>query len=292
MRHQRKDALRESDCVLLAGSPMDFRLDYGRHMPHGATVITANADPTELRRNRAPTLGVHGDADLFVRALASGAPRGAWSDWTERLRARDAEREVEIAKRGADDVRPINPIALCKAVDALLTDDSMIVADGGDFVATASYILRPRSPLSWLDPGVFGTLGVGAGFAMGAKIHRPSADVWLLYGDGAAGFSVIEFDTMVRHGIAVIAVVGNDGAWAQIMRDQVPMLGDSVATVLGRTAFDKVAAALGAKGFMIDRPEAIVPTLEAARDAARGGTPALVNVHIGLTDFRKGSISL
>lgn len=292
LRHERKVALREADCVLLAGSPMDFRLDYGRHMPHGATVITANADPTELRRNRAPTLGVHGDADLFVRVLASAAPRQAWGAWAESLRARDAVREAEIAKRGADDVRPVNPIALCKAIDALLTDDAMIVADGGDFVATASYVLRPRAPLSWLDPGVFGTLGVGAGFAMGAKLHRPDADVWLLYGDGAAGFSVIEFDTMVRHGIPVIAVVGNDGAWAQIMRDQVPMLGDDVATVLGRTAFDRVAEALGARGFVVDHPEGMRATLEAARDAARAGTPALVNVHIGLTDFRKGSISL
>jgi len=292
MRQQRKDALRASDCVILAGSPMDFRLDYGRHMPHGATVITANADGSELRRNRAPTLGVHGDADLFVRALASRPPNASWSAWADTLRARDAAREVEIAQRAADDVKPVNPIALCQAIDALLSDDSMIVADGGDFVATASYVLHPRGPLSWLDPGVFGTLGVGAGFAMGAKIHRPNADVWLLYGDGAAGFSVIEFDTMVRHGLAVIAVVGNDGAWAHIMRDQVPMLGDDVATVLGRTAFDKVASALGADGFVIDSAAAIVPALTAARDAARAGRPALVNAHIGLTDFRKGSISL
>lgn len=306
LRHERKVALREADCVVLAGSPMDFRLDYGRHIAHGATVITANADATELRRNRAPTLGVHGDADLFLRDLAAATPRVAWGEWVDTpgkrdaargawidtLRRRDAAREWEIAARGTDDVRPINPIALCKAVDSLLTDESILVADGGDFVATASYVLHPRAPLSWLDPGVFGTLGVGAGFAMGAKLFRPGADVWLLYGDGAAGFSVIEFDTMVRHGIPVIAVVGNDGAWAQIMRDQVPMLGDDVATVLGRTAFDTVADALGAKGFVIDRPEAIVPTLTAARDAARAGTPALVNAHIGLTDFRKGSISL
>ncbi len=292
LRQQRKEALREADVVLLAGTPMDFRLDYGRHFRHGTTIITANSDASELQRNRRATLGVHGDADLFVRALATSAPRAEWSAWLEILQGRDAAREAEIDTRAAAVVTPINPLALCKAIDGLLSDDSMIVADGGDFVATAAYTLRPRAPLSWLDPGVFGTLGVGAGFAIGAKLHRPSADVWLIYGDGAAGFSVIEFDTMVRHGIPVIAVVGNDGAWAQIMRDQVPMLGDDVATVLGRTAFHGVADALGAKGFLLDDPAKMESTLRAARDTARAGTPVIVNAHIGLTDFRKGSISL
>ena len=292
LRHHRKDALREADLVVLAGTPMDFRLDYGRHIGRGAKVITANADASLLRLNRRPTLGVHADADLFVRALAADPPRTNSQAWLERLHARDATRDADIAARAAEDVRPINPIALCRAIDDALSDDSVIIADGGDFVGTASYVVRPRAPLSWLDPGAFGTLGVGAGFAMAAKLLRPASDVWLLYGDGAAGFSVMEFDTMVRHGIPVIAVVGNDGAWGQIMRDQVPMLGDDVATVLGRTAFHEVANALGARGFLLERPDAMAATLAAARDCARSGTPALVNAHIGRSDFRKGSISL
>ncbi len=292
LRHHRKDALREADLVILAGTPMDFRLEYGRHIGRQTKIVTANADASLLGFNRKPTLGVHADADLFVRSLADGARRSSCAPWLERLQARDAARDAEIAERAAEDIRPINPIALCRAVDDALSDDSVIVADGGDFVGTASYVVRPRAPLSWLDPGAFGTLGVGAGFAMAAKILRPDSDVWLLYGDGAAGFSIMEFDTMVRHRIPVIAVVGNDGAWAQIMRDQVPMLGDDVGTVLGRTAYHDIANALGARGFLLDRPEAIGETLAAARDCARAGTPVLVNAHIGLSDFRKGSISL
>ena len=167
-----------------------------------------------------------------------------------------------------------------------------MVADGGDFVATASYVLRPRAPLGWLDPGVFGTLGVGAGFALGAKLHRPESEVWLLYGDGAAGFSLMEFDTFVRHGVPVIAVIGNDGSWAQIAREQVPLFHDDVGTALARSAYERVAEAFGAKGFVVTSPEAIEPTLVAARAAARAGTPVLVNVMIGSTEFRKGSISL
>lgn len=291
-RHKRREALRAADCVILAGTPMDFRLDYGRHIAHGATLITANADPAELKKNRRPTLGVVGDADLFVRALAKGEPSAAWGAWHTAMRAREEARDAEIVAGAADAVQPVNPIALCRAIDALLTDDATIVADGGDFVATAAYVLRPRAPLSWLDPGVFGTLGVGAGFAMGARALRPTGDVWLLYGDGAAGFSLMEFSTLVRHGLPVIAVVGNDGAWTQIMRDQVPMLGDDVATVLGREDYEGVAAALGARGFRIARPEDVERTLAEALQVARSGTPVLVNVHIGLTEFRKGAISL
>ena len=291
-RHKRREALRAADCVILAGTPMDFRLDYGRHIAHGATLITANADPAELKRNRRPTIGVAGDADLFVRALAAERPRGSWDAWHAAMRAREEARDAEIVAGALAPVDPVNPIALCRAIDALLEDDATIVADGGDFVATAAYVLRPRSPLTWLDPGVFGTLGVGAGFAMGARALRPTGDVWLLYGDGAAGFSLLEFSTLVRHGLPVIAVIGNDGAWTQIMRDQVPMLGDDVATVLGREDYDGVAAALGARGFRIARPDEVEGTLADALRVARSGTPVLVNVHIGLTDFRKGAISL
>ena len=120
------------------------------------------------------------------------------------------------------------------------------MGDGGDFVATASYVLRPRAPLSWLDPGVFGTLGSGAGFALGAKLCRPQAEVWLLYGDGAAGFSLAELDTLTRHSVAVIAVVGNDAGWTQIARDQVEVFGDDLATALARTDYDEAAKGLGA----------------------------------------------
>lgn len=291
-RHKRREALRGADCVILAGTPMDFRLDYGRHIAHGATLITANADPAELRKNRRPTMGIAGDADLFVRALARGAPPGRWSAWHTAMREREMARDAEIVASAADPVTPVNPIALCRAIDALLTDDATIVADGGDFVATAAYVLRPRAPLSWLDPGVFGTLGVGAGFAIGARVLRPDGVVWLLYGDGAAGFSLMEFSTLVRHGLSVIAVVGNDGAWTQIMRDQVPMLGDDVATVLGREDYERVVEGLGARGFRIERPDSVEGTLKEALAVARAGTPVLVNVHIGLTEFRKGAISL
>ena len=194
--------------------------------------------------------------------------------------------------KASEETEFVNPLRFFKELDSFINENSVIVTDGGDFVATASYILRPRKPLFWLDPGVFGTLGVGAGFALGAKLSRPDSEVWLIYGDGAAGYSLQEIDTMVRHGLSVIAVIGNDGAWAQIAREQVNILNDDVATVLNRSAYHQVADGFGGKGFLLERSEDIPEVLNAAREAARSGRPALINVMIGRTDFRKGSISM
>jgi thiamine pyrophosphate-dependent acetolactate synthase large subunit-like protein len=168
----------------------------------------------------------------------------------------------------------------------------VFVADGGDFVATAAYILRPRGPLTWLDPGAFGTLGVGAGFALGASRVRTGAEVWLIWGDGASGYGLAEFDTFVRHGIPVIAVVGNDAAWAQIAREQVKLLGDDVGTALARTAYHEVARGFGAEGIEVRQDSEVAPALQRARELAAAGRPVLVNVWLDKTDFREGSISM
>ena len=292
VRHHRKEALREADLVLLCGVPTDFRLDYGRHIGPGATIVAVNRDPGELNKNRRSSVAICADADLFVRALASAGADVRCAPWAARLAERDAAREAAIAAQAAQPVAPLNPVAVCRAMDAALADASTIVADGGDFVGTASYVLRPRAPMRWLDPGVFGTLGVGAGFALAAKLVRPDDDVWLVWGDGAAGYGVVELDTFVRHGLPVICVVGNDGAWTQIAREQVPMLGDDVATQIGRTKFHEVAEALGARGLLLDDPSRIAETVREARRMARQGSVVLINAEIGVSEFRKGSMAM
>tara|TARA_B100000579_G_C22482897_1_gene688794 strand:- start:148 stop:732 length:585 start_codon:yes stop_codon:yes gene_type:complete len=186
----------------------------------------------------------------------------------------------------------VNPLAFFKTMDTRLSEGSILVADGGDFVATASYTTQPRGPLSWLDPGVFGTLGVGAGFALGAKLCKPDSDVWIIYGDGSAGYSIAEFDTFVRHGLPVTAIVGNDACWTQIARDQIPMLGDDVATMLNKTDYDQVVEGWGGKGFLLKDIGQAEQVLDDAIKATRAGQPSLVNVHIAATDFRKGSLSM
>ncbi len=293
MRHARRQALRESDCVLLAGVPCDFRLDYGRHVGRAATLVAANRSTRDARLNRKPSIEAIGDAGRFIAALADRVgERAQRPEWIIALDRRDAEREAEIdaqAKLGGEHV---NPVGFFRAMNRVAGDNAIFVADGGDFVATASYILHPRGPLAWLDPGAFGTLGVGAGFALGAAAVRPGSEVWLIWGDGACGYGLAEFDTFVRHGIPVIAVVGNDAGWTQIAREQVKMLGDDVGTVLSRTAYHEVARGFGAEGLEIRSDAEVAAVLARAMDLAAAGRPVLVNVWLDKTEFREGSISM
>jgi acetolactate synthase-1/2/3 large subunit len=295
LRHKRKEALREADLVLLAGVPCDFRLDYGAHISRDARLVSVNRSRGELWMNRRPTLAVPGAPDVFLRDLARAAraPRAEWTAWRETLRARDAARDAEIAAQAAADAPyGVNPLRLLRGLEAVLAEDSVIVADGGDFVSTASYVLRPRRPLSWLDPGAFGTLGVGAGFALAAKLVRPQADVWIVYGDGSLGFSLAEADSFARHGLGVIALVGNDAAWSQIAREQVAVLKDDVGTTLAPVAYERAAEGLGAAGLALQDAAAVEPVLAEALRVARSGRPVYVNARIARSDFRKGSLSM
>jgi acetolactate synthase-1/2/3 large subunit len=209
------------------------------------------------------------------------------------LKKREDEREAQISQTAsAQTENGLNPVALCQAIEESVAPNAVLVADGGDFVATASYVVRPRGPLSWLDPGVFGTLGVGAGFALGAKLCRPESETWIIYGDGSVAYSLAEFDTFVRHNVPVIAVVGNDAAWMQIARDQVEFLKDDVGTVLRHTDYHVAAEGFGGRGLSLTDAAKTREVLQQAKTWAREGAPVLVNAKIGKTDFRKGSISM
>ncbi len=293
-RHRRKEALREADLVILAGIPFDFRLDYGRAVNPRARVISVNRSRQDLTMNRRPSLPLHADPFMFLMMLSemAGVRAAGPDEWLAILRGRESQRELEIEAMASEKGEYVNPVRLLKKLDERITDNSIIVADGGDFIGTASYITRPPAPLTWLDPGVFGTLGVGAGFAMGAAAARPGSDVWILYGDGAAGYTLQEFDTFARHGMPVIAVIGNDACWSQIYREQVVYFGDDVGTRLTYADYHRVAEAYGGAGFVITGDDRIDQVLDEAVAAARGGRPVIVNVRINRTEFRKGSISM
>ncbi|MCB0254320.1 MAG: thiamine pyrophosphate-binding protein [Anaerolineae bacterium] len=293
MRHKRRMALKEADFVLLAGVPCDFRLDYGNHIRGSAVYVSANLSRDDLNKNRKPDIGALGDPGLFLRQLAlQRLDPQKWSGWIDQLRSRDDLRNAEIGEQSRQPTGHVNPLHLFVQLDRLINDRTILVADGGDFVGTASYILQPPGPLTWLDPGPFGTLGVGAGFALGAKLARPDAEVWIIYGDGSAGYSLSEFDTFVRHNVPVTALVGNDASWAQIAREQTEIFGDDVATVLAHTDYHRVAEGFGGAGLLLDDPELAAETLTNARQQAKRGAPVLINAILGKSDFRKGSISM
>ena len=290
-RHHRKEALREADLVILAGVPCDFRLEYGQQISGKASLVSINRNRVDLTRNRKPTLAVHGDPMNFLIDLAAGSHAPVVASWKQQLRQREEEREGTIRQTGKD-AAGLHPVQLFIELDSRLSENAIVVADGGDFVGTASYILRPRTPLSWLDPGVFGTLGIGGGFASGAKVCRPDGEVILLYGDGSAGYSLMEFDTFVRHRLPVIAIVGNDASWSQIARDQVDILKDDCGTVLAYSDYEKVAQAFGGRGRRVSTLEEFIAAFDEARASALEGVPYLINCILEKSDFRKGSLSM
>ena len=293
-RHKRSKALKAADVVIIAGFPFDFRLGYGRSISSKAKIISANLDGKALRKNRRPEVAVQRHPGEFLVSLADamGGPRSGLDSWFATLREAETARDDDIASQSEPGDGLVNPLHLFQRLEEKMADDSVLVVDGGDFVATGSYILRPRSPLSWLDPGVFGTLGVGGGFALAAQLARPEAQVWLIYGDGSSAYSLAEFDTFARHGLAPIAVIGTDASWAQIARDQIDILGDDVGTVLERTPYHQVAAGYGGEGLLLTSPAEVDATLDRAIELAAAGKPVCLNVHIAQTDFRKGSISI
>jgi acetolactate synthase-1/2/3 large subunit len=294
----RKDALRAADVIMIFGTPLDFRLGYGRssHLNPAAKLIQVDLDGGEIGRNRHVDVGIVGDTGMVMAQLSELAgPQGAASAaaraWVRELRTKEAARLEQMLPEMESDATPINPLRLCKEIDALADENTIFIGDGGDFVATAASVLRVAKIGQWLDPGPLGTLGVGPGYAMAAKLARPESTVVIVYGDGAFGLNAMEFEACVRQKINVVGVIGNDAAWMQIRRGQVEFYGEerAVATKLEFTRYDRVVEALGGHGEYVEEPRQIRPALERAFGA---GKPALVNVRLGVSDFRKGAISI
>ncbi len=292
-RHARGKALKDADVVVVCGFPFDFRMKYGFGFGKKTKIIAANLSAEEMVKNRRANVQVQLHAGEFLETLASRVrPDPKWRAFIDECRKREDARDAEIRGKAKPAGEKVDPIHFFLKLEEQLADDSVLVVDGGDFVATAAYILRPRRPLSWLDPGVFGTLGVGGGFAVGAATVRPKSEVWIIYGDGSSAYSLNEFDTFARHGYAPIAVIGTDASWQQIARDQVHLLGSAVGTGLRLTSYEKVAEGYGGKGLLLTDPKKVDETIAEAKRLAKSGVPVCINVHIAKTDFREGSISI
>lgn len=276
----RKDALENADAVLIAGTPLDFRLGYGSGIGEGARIIQIDADASEIGRNRAVEIGIIGDSRSVLSQLssaASGKPRTA--QWLAALREKELAKAARQAAFETSDQVPIHHFRLARELDnvARAAGDSMFVADGGNWVAIAAKVIRLRKPGRWLDPGPLGCLGVGAPFAIAAKLLYPDRPVFVIQGDGSFGLNGMDFDTALRFKLPMVVVVGNDAAWGQIRLPQVQLFGPekSPATTLAPTRYDKVVEALGGHGELVTEPSQIRAALERA---AASGTVACVNV--------------
>jgi acetolactate synthase-1/2/3 large subunit len=281
----RKDALAGADLVVLAGTPLDFRMRFGASIPTEARILQLDLDETLIGHNRSADVGLAGNLganlDALLDALArSGAAVDA-SGWSAELREIEDKAEAALAAQLSSDEVPIDPLRLCREIaDVVAADDSMIViGDGGDIVAQVSKVLRVPDRGTWMDPGPLGTLGVGMPFALAAQRAFPDRRVLIVYGDGSFGLNGFEYDTAVRFGLPIVGVVGNDSAWGQMMRPQSMLYGEDrlVATRLAYTRYDRVVEALGGHGEHVTEPDQIRPAIERALAA---GKPALVNVEI------------
>ncbi len=277
----RSQALKGADVALVMGVPMDFRLGFGASFGEDTEIVVIDSAEPARSHPRPVAVECYGDlartlADL--RAACAGAPASS-AAWVAGLRASEQElREGERAE--LQDARaPLHPMRLYAELGTMLDRDAIVIGDGGDYVSYAGRVVDSYQPGCWLDPGPFGCLGSGPGYALAAKLARPERQVVLLLGDGAFGFSGMEFDTLARHGVNVVGVMGNNGIWGLEKHPMEFLYGYSVAADLRPgTRYDQVVEALGGHGELVQRPEEVRPALERAL-AATG--PALVNV---LTD--------
>ena len=287
----RSVAFREADLVVVAGTPLDFRLGYGEFGgadggPPAQVVHVADA-PDQIATHRPLAASAAGDLAAFFTALpgavraagraGAAGPGPAWEEsWLRRLRAARTEAMAADSALLASDADPIHPMRVYSELARLLDDDAVVIGDGGDFVSYAGKYIEPRRPGGWLDPGPYGCLGTGLGYAIAARIARPSAQVVLLLGDGAAGFSLMDADTLVRHRLPVVMVCGNNGTWGLEKHPMQALYGyDVVADLQPRCRYDEVVQALGGAGEIVTRPDGIAPAL---RRAFGSGVPYLVNV--------------
>jgi acetolactate synthase-1/2/3 large subunit len=276
----RSQGLKDADVALVVGVPMDFRLGFGGVFGEDTEVVTIDSVEPERSHPRAVAAECYGSVPATLAALREGAGGAAGSeDWVGSLRAQETERRAAEQADLSDPRAPLHPMRLYAELAQVVDRNAIIVGDGGDFVSYAGRVVDSYEPGCWLDPGPFGCLGTGPGYALAAKLARPDRQVVLLIGDGAFGFAGLEFDTLARHGVNIVAVMGNNGIWALEKHPMEFLYGYSVAAELRpETRYDQVVTALGGHGELVGRPEDVRPALERAFSS---GLPALVNV---LTD--------
>jgi acetolactate synthase-1/2/3 large subunit len=273
-------ALKGADLALVIGVPMDFRLGFGASFGEQTKLVRLDVAPNALGANREPEVDLVGDVAASLAAIReeAGAP-GRSANWVEQVRATEEEKRAGEREELEDPRSPLHPVRVYRELGEVLDRDAIVVGDGGDFVSYAGRFIDTYQPGCWMDPGPFGCLGAGPGQAIGAKVAHPDRQVCLLLGDGAFGFAGMEFDTMARHGLGVVGVMGNNGIWALEHHPMKFLYGYSVAAELRpETRYDELVESLGCDGILVRDPQELRPALERA---FASGRPTLVNV---LTD--------
>jgi thiamine pyrophosphate-dependent acetolactate synthase large subunit-like protein len=274
-----RGALKQADVVVVIGTPLDFRLSFGSF---GSAQVVHIVDSAEQRAGHVATAASPaGDLTAILDGMASwsGGGRVDHEAWIAQLRDEESAKRVAEQAELSSDADPIHPARVYGDLRPRLARDAVVVCDGGDFVSYAGKLVDSYEPGCWMDPGPLGCLGTGLGYAMAARVAHPDRQVVVLLGDGAAGFSLMDVDTLVRHNLPVVMVVGNNSIWGLEKHPMQMIYGYDVACDLQpATRYDEVVKALGGAGEIVERAADLGPALDRA---FASGVPYLVNV---LTD--------
>ena len=270
--------VRDADVVVLLGRKQDYVIGFCRppHVAANAKIIQIDPSPLEIGRNRGADVGMAGDVASILEQMADEAAQYEWKDlpWLDDLRAARAA-QAEWAEKLAQPKTPMHALFVHKTLKSMLRPDDCLVFDGGDFCHFGRSYLPAVKPKHWFNVSSLGMLGSSLPTALAAKVAYPNSRVFMLTGDGAFGFNGMEFDTAVRHGLNIVAIVGNDSAWGIDRQIQLGLYGRAVATDLRQSRYEQIVQGLGGYGEFVERPEDLKPALERALAA---GKPALLNV--------------
>ncbi len=295
----RRDAFTNADVLVIVGTPFDFRMGYGKRISKELTLVQIDQDYRTVGKNRDVDLGIAGDPGAVLKAVhdaTTGRTDNGAKDregWLAELRELEGKKTDKLMPLFLSDQDPIHPYRLAWEINEFLTEDTIYVGDGGDVVTISAQAVQPRGPGNWMDPGALGSLGVGTGFAMAAKLAHPNKEVVCLYGDGSFGMTGFDMETANRFGAPFLAVIGNNSHMNQIRYGQVAKYGEqrgNVGNKLGDIPFGKFAEMLGGYGEEVTDPNEIGPALRRAREEIKStGKSAVVNVWIDPDEYAPGT---
>ena len=297
----RRLAFDKADVIVIVGTPFDFRMGYGRRLRADATVVQIDMDYRTVGKNRDIALGLVGDPGAILGAVAQAASGRADNgakrreDWLKELRAAETKATEKLMPAFLSDKSPISPYRVAWEINEFLTEDTIYIGDGGDVVTITAQAVQPRLPGNWMDPGALGSLGVGTGFSMAAKLAHPNKEVLCYYGDGSFGMTAFDMETANRFGAPYLAVIGNNSAMNQIRFGQISKYGEqrgNVGNLLGDVPFSKFAEMLGGYGEEVREAAEIAPALRRARQAVKSsGRSAVVNIWVDPNEYAPGTMA-
>ena len=296
----RSDAFKNADVILIVGTPFDFRMGYGKRISTEATLVQVDQSYATVGKNRDISLGLAGDPGAILAAVSQAVTgridNGARQErqkWMAELREIEATKLEKLMPMFTTDQNPIHPYRLAYEINEFLGEDTIYIGDGGDIVTISAQAVRPRNPGQWMDPGALGSLGVGTGFSMAAKLAHPNKEVVCLYGDGAFGMTAFDMETAQRFGAPYLAVIGNNSAMNQIRYGQLSKYGEErgdVGNKLGDVPFSKFGDMIGGYGEEVTEASQIQPAMQRAREAiAKTGKCAVVNVWVDPNEYAPGT---